>query len=271
MDDDGAAQEPDDLDAVPPRTDGLSAAVLATTSDAVVAVDADGVVTDWNHASERLFGYPAAEMIGARMADRIIPEEFRAAHLAGLARMLATGESRVTGRPLSLLAQHRDGRRLPVEITIWCTPGIGGTGPHFHAFVRDVGATRASELLLQRALTRLRRFADLLPGAAVVLQQREQAPSGYACSYLSAGWPAAWGPAPDASDAGPLFAALGTCEGRDLAAHLADAESDMRSLDLRFVADHRGGARTRVRAAPLRESGRLAWELLAIDEGSSAS
>ncbi|GAA4121625.1 hypothetical protein GCM10022215_26660 [Nocardioides fonticola] len=250
-----------------PGPEGLSDAVLATTSDAVVAIDAEGIVTDWNHASERLFGYSAEEVIGTRMVDRIIPEEFRAAHVAGLARVLATGESRVTGRPLSLLARHRDGRRLPVEITIWRTEGR--IGPHFHAFVRDVGATRQNELLLQRALTRLRRFADLLPGAAVVLVRRPQAPSGYACSYVSAGWPDAWGRSPDAADAGLLVAALGTCAGRTLAEHLQEAERDMRTLDLVFTAEHRDGARTRVRAAPMLESGRLAWEILAIDLPSS--
>lgn len=244
----------------------LPEAVLATSSDAVVAIDHRGVVTDWNRASEELFGFTAAEAIGVRLADLIVPEEFREAHLAGLARVVDTGESRVCGRPLSLLACHRDGHRIAVELTIWAS--AGADGPRFHAFVRDVAALRAAELVLQRTQARIQRFSALLPGAAVVLHREPTASSGYVCSWVGDHWPTGWGRPPAGADVDPLFDAVGLDgAGVGLAQRLREAEHDMHSLDGVFRAARRSDARTRVRGTPVRDVGRLAWELLVLDLG----
>ncbi len=45
------------------------AALCASSIDAIVSVDSDDAVTSWSPAAERLFGYPAAEVIGRKLSD----------------------------------------------------------------------------------------------------------------------------------------------------------------------------------------------------------
>jgi PAS domain S-box-containing protein len=55
----------------------LFAAVADSCCDALICTDASGIVTTWNESAARLFGYSAAEMVGAAF-HRIVPEECHA-------------------------------------------------------------------------------------------------------------------------------------------------------------------------------------------------
>jgi len=96
----------------------IARGVLEAASDAFVSIDSQGIITDWNPAAERTFGWPAGEAIGRQLAETIIPEDLRQAHREGLARFLATGVPHVMGQRLEITALHRDGHVLPVELTI---------------------------------------------------------------------------------------------------------------------------------------------------------
>src|SRR4051812_34757899 len=62
--------------------DEFASAVLASSPNAVVALDRDQTVLVWNPAAERVFGWPAAEMLGRRAP--IVPGELTAEHNAVL-------------------------------------------------------------------------------------------------------------------------------------------------------------------------------------------
>ena len=147
-------------------------AIVEGSLDAIVTIDADGRITEFNPAAEAMFGYPSTEIVGRLMADVIVPPEDREAHARGLARYLRTGHAVILGRRVEVNALRRDGTRFAVELSIHRT---GESGPAaFTGLIRDIServrvtsALRASEERYRRqraAMTRLIRDERLYHG-----------------------------------------------------------------------------------------------------------
>ncbi|MGI5398098.1 PAS domain-containing sensor histidine kinase [Streptomyces sp. CA-135486] len=120
--------------------------IIDTARDAFVRIDEQGVVIDWNQSAENLFGWTRQEVLGRPLAEIVIPERYRAAHLAGLQRVLAGGEPHMLGRQIEIWALHRDGHELPVELGVWRLES--GPVRGFNAFVRDITERRQAEQAL---------------------------------------------------------------------------------------------------------------------------
>ncbi len=133
-------------------------AVLATTVEAFISIELNGRIERWNSAAEQTFGWTAAQVVGKKVDDLIIPERFRAAHRAALNR-LGTGAptaGRLLGKRLQLWAIHRNGHEFPIDMTL--NVAEGPRGRRAHAFVYDITERVAAE----RELTRGRRFLEAL-------------------------------------------------------------------------------------------------------------
>ncbi|MES2585038.1 MAG: PAS domain S-box protein [Pseudomonadota bacterium] len=117
--------------------------LLSLARDAVVAMDTQGLVTDWNPAAEKMLGFSRAEAVGAKLSELIIPEAHRAAHEAGLKRFLATRQPTIMNRLIEVEAQHRDGTLIAVELAVWSFPSGQSLG--FGAFIRDISDRRAAQ------------------------------------------------------------------------------------------------------------------------------
>ncbi|NQW09167.1 MAG: PAS domain S-box protein [Alphaproteobacteria bacterium] len=103
------------------EAEAIKQALLDTAMDAIVAMDPDGVIVEFNATAEIMFGYSRAEAVGQTMADLIIPEIYRARHDAGLRRFLKTGRTAPPKARIEVEAMRRDGTLFPVEITIAAT------------------------------------------------------------------------------------------------------------------------------------------------------
>ncbi len=161
--------------------------MLEAALDAIVAMDADGNVVEWNAAAETTFGYTRDEVIGARMGDLIVPEHLREAHRKGLARYLETGEARVMGQRLELPAIRKDGTEFPVELTI-TQVGLAGP-PMFMGHVRDISARKTADELLQRRIVQQAAVASL--GREAIVATGLDAVAGHATELASDGLTAA--------------------------------------------------------------------------------
>jgi PAS domain S-box-containing protein len=117
--------------------------LLDSAPDAFVAIDArEGAVTAWNRASERLFGWSEAEVLGRPLRDVIFPPEGRAAHDDRRRRLLGGSEPLTVGeRELEL--QRRDGTCFPAEVTLHRV--VAGDDVVISAFVRDLTERRRRE------------------------------------------------------------------------------------------------------------------------------
>ncbi len=92
---------------------GRLAAIVQSSDDAIVAKTLDGMITAWNEAAERLFGYAAAEAVGQSIF-LIVPQDRRAEEEDVLSR-LRRGE-RIDH--FETIRQSKDGRRLPMSLSV---------------------------------------------------------------------------------------------------------------------------------------------------------
>lgn len=100
-----------------PQTDSpLAERVLACMMEAVIHADRQGLIALWNPAAETMFGFSTAEAIGQSL-DIIIPESLREAHWRGFHAAIASGRTRLNGRPTVTRALHKSGATLYVEMS----------------------------------------------------------------------------------------------------------------------------------------------------------
>jgi len=118
-------------------------AMLDASLSAIVGMDEQGKVIEWSRQAEATFGWPREDALGQPLVSLIIPERYRARHLAGLEKYRRTRIGPVLGKRIELEALARDGREFPVELSI--TPTETATGHVFTAFIRDVSERRSSE------------------------------------------------------------------------------------------------------------------------------
>lgn len=110
---------------LPSLDSALSSAILEQAPVSIILADREGVIRLWNRASESLFGFAAAEVLGQGL-DVIIPEHLRKAHWEGYDRSLASGETKYSGKVMTTRAVHKDGRKLYVEFSFGMLKDAGG-------------------------------------------------------------------------------------------------------------------------------------------------
>ncbi|HSN91855.1 MAG TPA: PAS domain S-box protein [Anaeromyxobacteraceae bacterium] len=134
--------------------EALAARIVAESGDAVMFVDREGVVRLWNRAAEEMFGFPAAEMVGASM-DPIVPERLRARHWEGWDKVMASGVTRYGKDVLAVPALRKDGSTLSIEFTIALLRDGSGAVAGAAAIVRDVTQRFGREKALRARLKEL--------------------------------------------------------------------------------------------------------------------
>jgi PAS domain S-box-containing protein len=127
-------------------------AILDTALDAIIGMDHQGRITEFNPAAERMFGYTKAYALGRELATLLIPRELRDSHRDGLIRYLATGHGPFIERRIETTACHADGREFPVEVAITRVPG--DDPPRFTGFVHDLTARAHAEREREQLLVR---------------------------------------------------------------------------------------------------------------------
>ena len=134
-------------------------AVLDSSLDGVIAIDAHGRVLEFNPAAEEIFGYRSADTLGRELAELIVAPEDRDAHRHGLDRSFKAGHWSILGRRMEMTGMRADGSRLPVELTLTLVEDAGDEGPVVYGFLRDISERRRGEEQLR--LSRLSRSAHL--------------------------------------------------------------------------------------------------------------
>jgi len=130
-------------------SEARKAAILDSALDCIVTIDHEGCIVEFNPAAERTFGYRRDQVVGKHLADVIVPSSLRENHRRGLARYLATGEPRVLGRRIEIMALRADGSEIPCELAITRIPLDGP--PSFTGYLRDITERNQAEENLRRS------------------------------------------------------------------------------------------------------------------------
>jgi PAS domain S-box-containing protein len=141
-------------------------AILESALDAVITMDSDGRIVEFNPAAEKIFDFRCDVAIGRRLVDLIIPKRLRQDHSRGLELYLKTGEARMLGRRVEVTALRADGSEFAAEMAV---TRIGSKEPPmFTAFVRDIGEKLRAQRALRESEERLQRVtANLTEGLII--------------------------------------------------------------------------------------------------------
>lgn len=163
------------------------AAIVDSSDDAIIGTDLDGVITSWNAAACRIFGYVAEETIGMSIA-RLIPAERRDEARLVIAR-IRSGE-RVA--PFEAVRRTKDGRLIDVSITVSPVRDRKGAMVGASAIMRDIGLLKRQE----REIGRLSRLYSALGriNRTIVRRLDREHLLGEVCRCLveTAGFHTAW-------------------------------------------------------------------------------
>lgn len=104
--------------------------------DAVIMMDGEGCISFWNPAAESIFGYEKEEVIGKKLHEFLAPERYRPLFYKAFPQFKKTGEGNAVNRIVELEACHKDGREIPVELSL----GAFQIGDVWHAVgvLRDI-------------------------------------------------------------------------------------------------------------------------------------
>lgn len=147
----------------------INGAILTAALDCIVSINHLGEIISFNQSAEQTFGYASTDVIGKKLADVIIPSEWREHHHQGLERYIATGESTLLNRRIEVTALHADGSTFPVEMAV--VPVTVDNRPVFTAFIRDISELKQTEAILKDSARRYRQLVDLSPEAILVVRQ----------------------------------------------------------------------------------------------------
>ncbi|MDP2430686.1 MAG: PAS domain S-box protein [Pseudomonadota bacterium] len=132
-------------------------AILDTAVDGILVVDEASRVVFANPAICRLIGYSDKELQERPLSD-LMPERYRGQHEAGFNRYLNSGHPSMPWRELAFVLLHRDGREIPVEVSIGERGGVGQR--QFIGVMRDVSERRRDQQALREREERINLLLD---------------------------------------------------------------------------------------------------------------
>lgn len=92
--------------------------VAASAQDGIVIMNNEGLISYWNEAAGKIFGYSAEEVLGKDAYVLLAPERYYEAFKEGFDQFKSTGQGPLVGKTLELVAIRKSGAEFPVELSV---------------------------------------------------------------------------------------------------------------------------------------------------------
>ena len=87
-------------------------------TDGIIMIDDLGLITYWNKAAEKIFGYKGNEIINTNLHELIMPKKYQEVFNDGFKRFKETGSGKLIGTTVEMISLNKDGTEFPVEISL---------------------------------------------------------------------------------------------------------------------------------------------------------
>ena len=141
--------------------------LVATTLDAVIAIDSSLHVIEWNRQAEAMFGLTTRDVLGTPLRESLFDARQMTIFHEAIQRYRATGTSRLLRRRMETIARRADGEEFPAEVTI--APAGKGSDLTFTAFIRDISERKRAEAALEQREKRFRTIVEKSWSGVVLL------------------------------------------------------------------------------------------------------
>jgi PAS domain S-box-containing protein len=144
------------------------AAIVASSSDAIVGKTLEGIITSWNRGAARLYGYTEAEALG-RSISMLVPPD----HLDDISLFLAQIRKGIPIERFETTRQRKDGSLLYVSLTISPVHGRDGSVVGASTVARDVTERKQAEERLNQSQGQLKGIIDSAMDAVITVNQEQ--------------------------------------------------------------------------------------------------
>lgn len=127
----------------------LMKSLTDAAQDAILMMDHHGLISYWNPAAERIFGFTEHEALGQNLHKLIAPNKYHKAHLEAFEMFLLTGSGDAIGKTLELEALRKDGETITVELSLSAV--LVNKNWHATGIMRDITERKQAELELKLA------------------------------------------------------------------------------------------------------------------------
>lgn len=125
------------------RSEEEMISIFNNAIDAVIVMDIDGIVKNWNPKAEQIFGWETQEVIGKKLSDLIIPPQHIASHDNGMEHYKKTGHGPVLNKTMEITALNKKGEEFEISLGI-SNANFGGK-EYFIGFISDISQRKKEE------------------------------------------------------------------------------------------------------------------------------
>jgi len=128
--------------------------INASVQDAILVVNEQGLITEWNLAAQKMFQYSREEALGRQMHQLIAPPRYHTDAARGFGRFQEVGTGPLIGKTTELAALRKDGSEFPIELSLSAAKVKGRW--HAMGVMRDITERKRAETQLKNSEQRYR-------------------------------------------------------------------------------------------------------------------